>query len=331
MDLDAYSAAHRADWDRLAQVAKQRSLDGADADELIELYQAGATQLSVMKTTVGESVHATRLSLALSRARLRFTGAPSNPLEQVTRFFALQLPAALYRIRWATLAVALATVAIASAYAVWVANDPAVFASLGPEPTLRRYAEQEFVAYYSNNSEAAFAGQVWTNNAWIAAQCIMFGIVGVWVPYVIFSNAQGLGITAAIMDHYDRLDHFFLYIAPHGQLELYAIFLAAAAGLLIFWSWVAPGGRTRAQALAEDGRAFFTIVVGCALALLISGVIEGYITRQDWPWAIKIGIGTVALAAVVIYQWGVGRRAVRAGETGDLTEFESGSREIVSA
>ena len=81
MDLDAYSAAHRADWDRLAQVARQRHLDGAEADELIELYQSGATQLSAMKTTVGESVPATRLSLALSRARLRFTGAPSNPLE----------------------------------------------------------------------------------------------------------------------------------------------------------------------------------------------------------------------------------------------------------
>ncbi|MBK0296458.1 stage II sporulation protein M, partial [Bacillus sp. S34] len=52
-----------------------------------------------------------------------------------------------------------------------------------------------------------------------------------------------------------RLGDFFLYIAPHGQLELYSVFLAAAAGLMIFWSWVAPGARTRAQALAEDGRA----------------------------------------------------------------------------
>lgn len=330
MDLDAYSAAHRADWDRLARLARDRDLTGAGADELIELYQSGATQLSVMKTTVGESPHATRLSLALSRARLRFTGAPSNPLEQLARFFGGQLPAALYRIRWITVVVALATVAIAAAYYAWVANDPAVFASLGSDAELRRYAEQEFVAYYSNNSEAAFAGQVWTNNAWIAAQCIMFGVTGVWVPFVVYQNAQGLGITAAIMDHYDRLDHFFLYISPHGQLELYAIFIAAGAGLLIFWSWVAPGARTRAQALSEDGRAFFTIVVGTALALLVSGVIEGYVTRQDWPWPIKIGVGSAALLGFLAYQWVLGRRAARAGQTGDLAEFEAGSREIVS-
>ena len=124
-----------------------------------------------------------------------------------------------------------------------------------------------------------------------------------WVPYVVFGNAMGLGQSAAIMNEFGRLDHFFLYIAPHGQLELYSIFLAAAAGLLIFWSWIAPGARTRRQALAEDGRAFFTIVVGIVLTLLISGIIEGFVTRQDWPWSIKIGIGTVALVVVLVYQW----------------------------
>ena len=43
MDLDAYSAAHRAEWDRLAALARQRSLSGEQADELIDLYQTGAT------------------------------------------------------------------------------------------------------------------------------------------------------------------------------------------------------------------------------------------------------------------------------------------------
>ena len=331
MDLDAYAAAHGEDWNRLAALSRGRRLDGPESDELIELFQSGATQLSVMRTTVGDSPHATRLSLALARARLRFTSTPPNPLSQLARFFALQLPAALYRIRWVTIAVLLATVAIASAFAVWLATSPEAFATLGDESYLQAYAEQEFVSYYSNNSELAFTGQVWTNNAWIAAQAIMFGVTGVWVPYIVFSNAQGLGSSAAIMHHFDRLDHFFLWIAPHGQLELFAIFVACAAGLLIFWAWVAPGARTRGQALAEDGRAFFTIVIGCALMLLVSGVIEGFVTRQDWPWPVKIGIGTIALAVFVVYQWVLGRAAHRAGATGDLDEFEAGARRIVSA
>ena len=98
----------------------------------------------------------------------------------------------------------------------------------------------------------------------------------------------------------------------------------------IFWSWIAPGHRGRLRALAEDGRAYFTIVVGLAISLFVSGIIEGFVTRQPWPWPIKIGIGTVALAAFLTYQWVVGRRAARAGETGDLEEFEAGAKQLVA-
>jgi uncharacterized membrane protein SpoIIM required for sporulation len=331
MDLDAFSAAHRDEWNRLAALGKQRRFNGAEADELIERYQSGATQLSAIKSTTGSSVQGDRLSVALSRARLRFSGAGANVLSQLTVFFGAQLPAALYRIRWLTLAVALAFFAVAALYAFWVAGDPRVLANLGTTEDLRKYAEQEFVGYYSDNPEISFAGQVWTNNAWICAQCIAFGITGVWVPNVVLSNAQGLGMAAGIMSEFGRLDQFFLYISPHGQLELYSIFLSAAAGLMIFWAWVAPGGRTRAQALAEDGRALFTVVIGVAVSLLVSGIIEGFVTRQDWPWPVKIGIGTVALLAILLYQWVLGRRAARAGETGDLDEFEAGAKQLVAS
>ncbi len=74
----------------------------------------------------------------------------------------------------------------------------------------------------------------------------------------------------------------------------------------------------------------FTIVIGLILALFVSGIIEGFVTRQDWPWVIKIGIGTIALASFLVYQWVVGRRAYRAGETGDLDEFEAGARQLVA-
>jgi len=331
MDLDAYSAAHRDEWQRLAQLGRQRGFTGSDADELIEHYQSGATHLSAIATSAGQSSQGDRLSLALSRARLRFTGAGDAVLARIPAFFVLQLPAALHRIRWLTLAVALATVVASALTAIWFTQNPGLLELLGSESDRRRYAEEEFIGYYSNYAEGSFAGQVWTNNAFIAAQCVAFGITGVWIPYVILQNAVGLGQSAAIMNEFGRLGDFFLYISPHGQLELYSIFVAGAAGLLLFWSWVAPGGRTRGEALAENGRGLFTTVIGLALALLISGIIEGYVTRQDWPWAIKIGIGTVALAAFLVYQWVLGGRAVRAGETGDLEEFEAGARRLVAS
>jgi uncharacterized membrane protein SpoIIM required for sporulation len=330
MDLDAYAAAHRDEWDRLAELGKKHSLSGAEADELIDHYQSGASQLSAIKTTSGQSAQGERLSLYLSRARLRFTGVSANALEQFLRFFALQLPAALFGIRWLCLAVTLACLAIGAAYAWWGISNPQVLATMGDPGALEKYAKEDFVDYYSANSGEAFTSFVWTNNAWLASQCVAFGIIGVYAPYLLFTNAQQIGLTAAVMESADRLDVFFLYIAPHGQLELYSIFVAGATGMRIFWAWIAPGARTRGQALAEDGRALFTVAVGLILALLVSGVIEGWVTRQEWPWVIKIGIGTIALGAFLFYQWGVGRRAFRAGETGDLDEFEAGAKRLVA-
>jgi uncharacterized membrane protein SpoIIM required for sporulation len=329
MDLDAYTAAHGERWNRLEVLGAQRRFTGAEADELIDGYQSGATQLSAISTTAGSSLQGDRLSLALSRARLRFTGAPSDLLSQLPRFFVLQLPAALYRVRWVSLVIAVATVVIAVLFAWWAIANPQVLASMLTTEERRQLAEQDFVAYYSEYSGGSFTTLVWVNNAYIAALCIATGIVG-YPLIILFQNAQNLGLTFAIMSEFDQVDTFFLFIAPHGQLELYAIFVAGATGLRVFWAWIAPGPRTRAAALAEDGRALFTIVIGLMLALLVSGVIEGFVTRQDWPWPIKIGIGTVALVGFLVYQWLLGGRAFRAGQTGDLEEFEAGARQLVA-
>lgn len=328
MDLDAYAAAHRGEWERLAELGARRRLSGAESDELIERYQAGATQLSFIKTTAGSTLQGDRLSVGLSRARLRFTGARANVLSQIPSFFSLQLPAALYRLRWITLVVALVTFLVAGLYAAWTSSDPQVIANMGSDAELKQLVNEDFVNYYSENPAASFTGLVWTNNAWIAAQCVAFGILGVFVPVVVLQNAQHLGTTAAIMFAYDKGDIFFLYIAPHGMLELTAIFVAAAAGLRIFWAWIAPGARTRGHALAADARALFTVAIGLVFVLLVSGVIEGFVTGSPLPWPVKIGIGALALLAFLFYMLFVGRRATRAGETGDLGEFEAGTTRI---
>ena len=98
----------------------------------------------------------------------------------------------------------------------------------------------------------------------------------------------------------------------------------------IFWAWIAPGARTRGQALAEGGRALFTVAIGLVCVLLVSGIIEGFVTPAPWPWPVKIGIGVAALLAFLAYMLILGRKAYKAGETGDMGEFESGARRIIA-
>lgn len=330
MDLDAYTAAHRAAWERLDTLAARRRLPGAEADELIELFQSGSTQLSAIASTAGDSIPAERLSVSLSRARLRFTGASDNPLRTLPRFFWSQLPAALYRLRWVTLAIAAATVGIAVLLASWINGDHAVLAALGHQADLRQLVERDFVDYYRKNPAASFTGQVWTNNAWVAAQCIAFGITGIYPAVVIMQNAVNVGIDAAAMFAYGKGDVFFSFVLPHGMLELTSVFVAAAAGFRIFWAWVAPGARTRSRSLAEEGRSLFIVAIGLTLSLFVSGVIEGFVTPSHLPVWAKLTIGALALVAFLAYMLVVGGRAARAGETGDLDEADRGATQLVA-
>jgi uncharacterized membrane protein SpoIIM required for sporulation len=331
MDLDAYTAAHGAEWERLDALSSRRRLSGAEADELIDAYQTTATQLSVITTSAGSTVQGDRVSIALSHARLRFTGTGANLWSSLARFFVLRLPAALYRLRWLTLAVTVFSAVVAALFAWWALSDPRVIANFGSDAQLKQLVNHDFTDYYSENPAASFTGQVWTNNAWIAAQCIAFGITGVWVPYVLLQNAENIGVTAGVMFAYGKGDVFFSFITPHGLLELTSIFVAGAAGLRIFWAWIAPGARTRARALAEDGRALFTVAIGLVISLFVSGIIEGFVTPSALPVWAKIAIGALALALFLVYMLVVGRRAYRSGETGDLDEFEAGARTIVAA
>lgn len=330
MDLDALRSARQAEWERLESLASTRGLSGKDSDELILRYQDAAADLSAITTTAGSVALGDRLSVTLSRARMRFTGTGRNVLSQLPAFFVLQLPAALYRVRWWTFWIAVATVVVAVAYGTWSANDPAVQSALGSNSDLKQLVDRGFVNYYSENPAASFTSQVWTNNAFIAAQCIAFGILGFEVPYILLQNAMNVGLTGGILIGYGRADTFFLYIAPHGMLELTSVFVAGAAGMRVFWAWIAPGARTRGQALAEDGRAMFIIAVGLTLSLFVSGILEGFVTPSTLPWPVKIGIGAAALGAFLFYMIWVGGRAVRAGQTGDLDPFAAGARRIIA-
>src|SRR5690606_155701 len=106
VDADALSDARRSEWERLDELSRQR-LDGAGVDELIVRYRAASADLAELKTSVGDSPQGAYVSSILAKARMRLTGTSDNVLAQLGRFFSDQLPAALYRLRWTTLAVAL--------------------------------------------------------------------------------------------------------------------------------------------------------------------------------------------------------------------------------
>ena len=322
MDLDAFAAVRAERWARLERLSGRRRLSGAESDELVQLYQAVATDLSRIRSSAPDAATVARLSDLLGRARSAIAGAHEPAWSDVTRFVVLSLPAALYRIRWWTVAVTAASLLVGVLAGLWVATNPDALTAMGTPAERRSYAEDSFAQYY--DPSAGFAAMVWTNNAWIAAQCVGLGISGIWPVFVLVTNAVMVGATGGMMADEGMLDVFLSLIAPHGLLELTAVFVAGAAGLRLFWTWVDPGPRPRSQALAQEARALFTVAVGLAAVLGVSGLIEGFVTGSGLPWAVKVTIGALALAAFWAYTIVLGRRAVAAGHTGDLDADRAG-------
>lgn len=320
MDIDAFVTAHRPVWDRLDHLVKHRSsLTGAEVDELVDLYQRVSTHLSIVRSSSHDAMLTGRLSALVARARSAVTGAHTPAWRELARFFTVSFPVVAYRARWWWLATALASVAVAWALGAWVAANPDVQASIASPDEISQLVNHDFADYYSENPAASFASRVWINNAWVSAQVIIYAILlGIPIPFILYSNAENVGVSAGLMASRDKLDIFFGLITPHGLLELTGVFLAAGVGLRLGWTVIDPGPRRRLEALAEQGRAVMSVALGLVVVLFVSGLIEAFVTPSGLPTAVRIGIGVLAEAAFLAYVIAFGRRALRDHETGDV-------------
>ncbi len=322
MDLDVFVAEHRADWARLDALTKRRrTMSGDEIDELVGLYQRTAAQLSALQTAGLDQALAARLSGQLARSRAAVSGAQSSGWQAVGRFAAISFPAAAYRARWWWLGCAAGSVLVAVLIGWRVAGSPALQASLLPRSAARSLVNHQFRHYYSAYDARSFAARVWTNNALVAATTITFGVLlGVPVLIVLFQNAASIGVIGGLMVSHGRAGEFWGLILPHGILELSAVFLAAGVGLRLGWAVIDPGHRPRMRALAEEGRSLVTVAIGLVFVLLVSGLIEAFVTPSPLPTWARIGIGAGAETAFLCYVFVLGRRAAAAGETGDILE-----------
>jgi uncharacterized membrane protein SpoIIM required for sporulation len=321
MDIDAYVAAHRQEWARLEALLTRSAgrpsrRGGPEVDELVMLYQRVATHLSVVRSASPDPALVGRLSSLVARARSAVTGTRTPAWRDMARFFTVGFPAALYRsMRW--------WVSVGAAFALaglvvgaWVASNPRVQASIAAPEQIRQLVNHDFEDYYSSGPAGSFAAKVATNNAWVSALALALGVLILPVVWIVWQNALNVGIAGGLMAANGKLDLFFGLILPHGLLELTCVFVAAGAGLRLGWSWIDPGPRTRSRALAEEGQAAGALAIGLAVTLVLSGVVEAFVTPSGLPTWARIGIGATLWLAFLAYAVVLGGRAVRGGETG---------------
>ena len=326
MDLDVFVNAHRSEWDRLDHLLRRgRRLTGAEADELVDLYQRTATHLSLIQSSTPDPQLVARLTQLVARARSTVTGTRRASWRDVARFLSAGFPAAVYRSRHWWIPTAVLSTLLAALMGWWIGTHPEVQSAIAAPEDLRRMTVPggEYETYYSSHPATSFAAQVWTNNAQAAAMCLVLGaFLCVPVLWVLFVNVVNLAVGIGLMSSAGRLDTFLGLILPHGLLELTAVFVAAGTGLRLGWTVIDPGPLTRRAALAQRGRAALGMAIGLALVLFVSGVIEAFVTPSGLPTWARISLGTAAELLFLAYVYVLGGRAARAGDAGDLDAVE---------
>jgi uncharacterized membrane protein SpoIIM required for sporulation len=97
------------------------------------------------------------------------------------------------------------------------------------------------------------------------------------------------------------------FVAPHGVLELPAIFIAGGAGLEIARGLLFPGMLPRKVSLAQAGGRAAKLVLGTIPLLIVAGLIEGFFSPSGAPVIMKFGLAAVLFCSLLVYLFGTGR------------------------
>jgi uncharacterized membrane protein SpoIIM required for sporulation len=248
-------------------------------------------------------------------------GSRPRTFSAISRFFAVTFPAAVWHGRRFILVAALALVLPAVATGAWIGTSDSALDAAAPEAVREAYLEEDFEAYYSSDPAAQFATEVTVNNIQVSLLAFAAGIFFcLGAIYVLAFNGANVGVAAGLFVAAGEAPKFFGLILPHGLLELTAVVMAGGAGIQMGWALIAPGDRTRVDAVAEEGRRSVVIVLGLVLAFITAGAIEGFVTGSGLSTAVRVAIGVMVEAAFLLYLVTQGRRAAARGETGLLGE-----------
>ena len=328
-DVDRFVAAHRPAWTRLDELAGRaalspRRLAAPELGELVELYQLTSTHLSQARTHLHDDVLVAELTRLVARAGAAVYGHRPRTWRSPVHFFAVTFPAALWRIRWFVRG-GRAAVPRPGHRDRRLGRDHAGGARRARSPrrcrtpTSTRTSRRTTRPHPPGSSSPRSASTTRRSGCWRSP-------AGCWPAcrprWCWRYNGFNVGGAAGLFHFYGVQEVFYGLIAPHGLLELTAVFVAGGAGLALGWSLLVPGDRTRGQALGEEGRRAFVVVLGLVVVFLVAAVIEAFVTGRPWPTWLRVGIGVAVEATFLVYWLVIGRARAAEGWTGALGEAD---------
>lgn len=141
------------------------------------------------------------------------------------------------------------------------------------------------------------------NNVSIGLKTFASGlVVGVGSVVVLVGNGITIGTVFGHLQQIGSGGPLWSFVCGHAPFELTAIVLAGGAGLQLGLNWLAPGRRTRGQALREAGIKGARLCIGVVAMLVVAAFIEAFwSSSQQLPVALKYSVSAVLWTLVLAW------------------------------
>jgi len=135
-------------------------------------------------------------------------------------------------------------------------------------------------------------------------------MAGIGTIYLLVLNGVLIGVIGAACWQAGMSLQLWSFVAPHGALELPAIFVAGGGGLLLARGLLFPGELPRREALTLYGGQGVRLAMGIIPVLFVAGILEGFFSPSNLPVAAKFVCSVAAGGLLVLYLTQCGRRKV---------------------
>ncbi len=125
----------------------------------------------------------------------------------------------------------------------------------------------------------AMSAMIVTNNVKVAIIAFAGSVtLGALTVYIIAFNGLMLGGMGALFTNAGFGSDYWATIAPHGIIELTAIQIAGAAGLLIAAGALYPGRRRRRDLIVANAKRAGMLIIGVISMLIVAAIIEAFVS-----------------------------------------------------
>ncbi len=283
MTIERFAASRRSRWERLSdlvgRLGRPRGLSVGELDELARLYRQTSGDLAVAQRDFPQDATTGLLNGLVGRAHRQIYRQPPAPWRHVRRFFTHEFPQE-YRAGWPFLAASAALLfgpLFTMIVAIVLAPETA---ALVLPPGLLREIEGGHTWFASElPKRPTMASFIMTHNIQIAVLAFAGGMLGgLGTVLVLIYNGIMLGAVAGALIAYGLAEAMGGFVSPHGFLELSAIVVSGACGLMLGHAMVWPGLQTRGAALQTAARRSMRLLLGSQTFLVVAGLLEGFVS-----------------------------------------------------